>query len=82
MDAETIAIIKGCEGRTFSEKLRNLVNDYARQNRDYARQAKTGFKWKHENSLQELQKRYFDIDNVTNLDTFEVTTGDVRQIES
>lgn len=35
---ETLEVIEGYRGRNFSEKLRNLVKDFARQNQENVRQ--------------------------------------------
>lgn len=42
MDAETIGIVEGHNGKNFSDKLRNLIKDFARQNQDFARQKAGG----------------------------------------
>ena len=35
---ETLEIIEGYRGKSFTEKLRNLVKDFARQNQENVRQ--------------------------------------------
>ena len=35
---ETLEVIEGYRGKNFTEKLRNLVHDFARQNREFVRQ--------------------------------------------
>lgn len=39
---ETLEVIEGYKGRSFSEKLRNLVKDFARQNQENVRQGEGG----------------------------------------
>lgn len=35
---ETLEVIEGYRGKNFTEKLRNLVKDFARQNQEFVRQ--------------------------------------------
>lgn len=35
---ETLEVIEGYRGKNFTEKLRNLVHDFARQNQEFVRQ--------------------------------------------
>lgn len=37
MDKETIAAVEAYQGRDFSKKLRNLINDHVRQNQENVR---------------------------------------------